>query len=235
MNDWRILLPIILLGSLFLTGCVDGGMPSSPPAYYNSVTYNINGTNITFDIFVRNNTHGGYTIYANSGEFTTLNVTDTIRAHNYGAMSPITFVDANGNPIAEISTSANYSNASFGFLRVHEMIIDRLSILGLLNYSSSEPPDYYFSDNIYIYKVGNNGTFTFYFNESKLNQTISALNGTVGPQGPPGPTGATGPQGPIGPQGPPGTGIGPGNDTNIEFVNCDGGCTTIIDIEDIGG
>lgn len=101
-----------------------------------------------------------------------LSVNGTIRAHNYGSMSPITFVDENGTVIGKIATSANDSNATFGYMSVHEIIVDRLTIRGLLNYSPTEPPDYYFADNVYLYKIGNNGTFTFYFNDTKLNETI---------------------------------------------------------------
>ena len=61
-----------------------------------------------------------------------------------------------------------------GDITARTMTIDRLIITGLLNYSNTEPPDYYFSDEEWIYKTNTNGTsFTFNFNGSLLNFTIA--------------------------------------------------------------
>jgi hypothetical protein len=60
-----------------------------------------------------------------------------------------------------------------GDVVVRTLTVDRLIITGLLNYSDTEPPDYYFSDESWIIKTSQNGTsFLFAFNESLLNTTV---------------------------------------------------------------
>jgi hypothetical protein len=60
-----------------------------------------------------------------------------------------------------------------GDVVVRTLTVDRLIITGLLNYSNTEPPDYYFSDESWILKSSQNGTsYLFEFNESLLNTTM---------------------------------------------------------------
>jgi len=93
----------------------------------------------------------------------------TIRADYYGSNSPIRFVDENGTVIAQMSTT-NYTGwgSEYGDIVARTITVDRLIIRGLLNYSNTEPPDVWDADEIYI----NEFNFTFYFNESMLNNTI---------------------------------------------------------------
>jgi hypothetical protein len=105
-----------------------------------------------------------------------MSVNDTFRARYYGSFSPIVFVDELGYPIAKITSNETTENITVGYLRVDQLVVNRLQILGLLNYSDTEPPDYYFADNNYLYRIKNNVTFTFYFNETKLNNTINNIS-----------------------------------------------------------
>lgn len=69
-------LVLLVLGCVFLSGCIDGGMPQTPPPYFN-VNYYLNGTNETLKIYVKNNTNLNYVIYGNEGFF------DYLQANNF--------------------------------------------------------------------------------------------------------------------------------------------------------
>lgn len=98
---------------------------------------------------------------------------DTIFVHNISGRSPVGILNESGHLMAQFSDTnyPSYGN-DFGDLILRTLTVDRLIIIGLLNYSVIEPPNYWNSDETWIHE----DNFTFYFNETKLNQTIS---GTV--------------------------------------------------------
>lgn len=87
-----------------------------------------------------------------------------------------TFVNpGTGETLMQVSETAHpIFGDDFGDITARTMTIDRLIITGLLNYSNTEPPDYYFSDEEWIYKTNTNGTsFTFNFNGTLLDSAIA--------------------------------------------------------------
>ena len=95
-----------------------------------------------------------------------------------------TFVNPTTNETLMQVSDTNYPlfGDDLGDITARTMTIDRLIITGLLNYSNTEPPDYYFSDEEWIYKTNTNGTtFTFNFNGTLLDDYTaqSILNATI--------------------------------------------------------
>jgi len=106
------------------------------------------------------------------------NITDihTIFVHNITGRSPIhinsdlvLFKSENGTPLAYVApTSYPAYGDDLGDMYMRTLTVDRLIITGLLNYSVTEPPDYWDSDEVWIHE----DNFTFYFNDTLLNNTI---------------------------------------------------------------
>jgi len=107
---------------------------------------------------------------------------DTVFAHYYAGRSPVRFLDVDtGEVLAQFSTT-NYSGFGddLGDIVARTITVDRLIINDLLNYSTTEPPDFWNSDNIWIIE----DNFTFRFNATLLNSTISVLDTQKNASGP---------------------------------------------------
>ena len=88
----KFYLVVLALICLVISGCMDYGMPASPPGG-TVINYYTNGTNLSF--YVKNNTNGGYTIYGIWGYFDNINVTNL----NVQNLNVANFSGGNGTPV----------------------------------------------------------------------------------------------------------------------------------------